>query len=189
VCWDKDTTTAPADPASADGCRVVLGLTTESAELWIHRSDMDFGVGIWACQNAGCTEYYGDGTYGASVTNDTGTATTEELCYVVVGVEDDSETARVLSESDYPGITASAALMYPGGWTNANKLGIWWSYIDSGSGADTVKTMHATDTGWQEWNTYSGWSSVTKAAESGTGGPTDIVTHPWVIAVNDGSDK
>ncbi len=45
VCWDKATATAPTDPASAAGCQIVLGLSTASADHWIHRSDMEFGVG------------------------------------------------------------------------------------------------------------------------------------------------
>jgi len=189
VCWDKDTTTAPTSPAGADDCRVVLGLSASSKDLFIHRSEMDFGLRLFACQNAACTQYYGDGGgTGSTVANDDDSASTERLCFITEDVSDDQDDDRVLSTADYgTAVMAVDALMYPTGWTKANRLGLFWSHRESGE--DVVKMKVADDTGWQNWNTYSSWSSDTLVAESGTGGATDVVTHPWVVASDDGSTK
>ncbi len=197
VCWDKDTTTAPTTPAGANECATVLGRTTTAKDLWIHRSEMNFGLRLFACQNASCTEFYGDsaGT-GATASNDYDDALTERLCFITEGITGDTDTARVLSEADYgSAVLASSALFYPSGWTDADKMLLYWSHKSGGE--DVIKARVAGDTGWQEWNTYANWEEVTSGvydslvaeSKTGTSNPFNTVTHPWAVATESGSTK
>ena len=56
---------------------------------FVHRSNKEFSARLFACQDSGCTQFYGDGTYGYSPTTyDIGTETTEPERWVLEDVAD-----------------------------------------------------------------------------------------------------
>lgn len=99
-----------------------------------------------------------------------------------------SDTDRVFDDTGSMVVSASAAMMYPTGWTYAGKLALWYSATISG-GAPVIRYVRAGDSGWQNWNTYSNWAGATVAAEgvaSGTG-RFHNPTQPWVTGAEDGT--
>ena len=180
--------TAPATPSSSGAvCRVNEStISTVTQNDAVHCSLKQYAARIFACQDSGCTEYYGDGSTGSTVSNDDDDETTEQEIWVLEDITSLSDSDRVIADS-----MASAALFYPTGFDNAGKLAIWWDYNDGDN--HHIAYKRATSTGQLDWNTTTDWTSDVDIAigtdcTSGCGDFTDP-THPWVVAATDGSNE
>lgn len=180
---------APETPTDSDAeCTADAGPFATSTDDTIHRSSKGFGVTIFACENAACTDWYEDGAgTGEVIHNDTSDdefayGLTQAEIWKLVDVTNGGDSDRVVSGSD---VISPAALFYPADHDHEDKLGLWWSDDDA-----QVWHRRADDTGNQDWNTYTGWAaSAVMVAESKTG-TTDYTwaTHPWVVAADDGTN-
>ena len=194
ICRVKDTdisgSRATPDSTSPD-CEITV-VTKSVTSLpfdFVHRSQMQYGTSIFACENALCTEYWGGpGCATCSATNFRTDAYTEKERWVLEDVYSAtapySDSDRVIDEVTGRNPSASAALMYPGGLTYGGQLGIWWSEGSTTGGTPTINYKRAEDTGWQDWNTYTGWEGETTVVEGVAGGSGSLrePTHPWVVS-------
>lgn len=187
------TVAGPAAPTSTTGagvqCKKVTTRTyTSAVNHFVHRSNKEFSARIFACQNTSCTQYYGDGTYGSTVSSYTDTETTDSEVWVLEEVGGFNDTSRLILDGN---ATASGALMYPSGFTDADRLGIWWS--TEVSNVENIRHKRAQDSGWQSWNTYSNWTSpdtdVAREPVAASTGLYEKCTHPWIAAMDDGTTQ
>ena len=171
-----------------------IGTGTISLDDFVHRSDMDYGVSLFACDNSDCTEFYGDGTHGSTKSDYRAETSTESERWVLEDIYSAtapySDTDRVIDPPTGGGdAVASAAMIYPPGWTYEDHLMLVWTETNT----PAIHYKRAVGTGWQDWNIYSGWSNTDDEGEvvdgiSGGAGSFEEPTHPWVAAATDGTN-
>ena len=196
VCWNWETSgtpspSAPSSPGAADRCADVGGPATKTtAVVPTHRSDRRHAMALFACDDADCTNTYGDASYSATLTGQTKTdADTDKECYVLTDITARDDDDRFISTSSYNGVQAVDALFYPLGFTKANYLGVWFSWADATTSVRRVTHRVAGASGWQDFNTYSSWTDTLVAEGTGGSGAYGQVTHPWVIPEDDGGTR
>ncbi len=194
ACADNTTSFSSTGPS---GGEILDDDATSPTTDFVHRSNKDFRYFVRACMNAGCSRYYGQ-ALGETTSNDEAYDCTLAEKWLIEEV-DDFDQANWDTGVDWvltPG-SASGALFYPSGFTDSSSssitdtLGIWWSTSCDGvdeTKKDCVYQKRAQDTGTQDWNSYSNWTSDTKVYEE-TGGSQDFayLSHPWIAAAEDGS--
>lgn len=185
VCIDEGTT-APTSPGSGT-CHDV---SAPQVELPVHRASRDYAARVFACDDSACSAYFGDGTTGGagiSVVGAFQTTTTEDECFVAKGITSRSDTARVVSESS---ASASGVLFFPTAWTQGDHMAIYWSEAPEGSERQVIKMKRAQASGWDNFNvedTDTGtYTSDVVISQSAASGLFRSVTHPWVVAEDDG---
>ena len=179
VCWAQEAT-APGDPFSAEGCRV-MGRSL-SGKFMVNRSNSTFASRVFACENASCTDYYGLDTgqtiASAAADDDEASATTETEQWVLTSISDYADTDRAVDDTN---ANSASALMILPGWPGDNHLAVWWS---SHSSPETIHYKRSTMAGWQDFNSATmGWTATVDVAAGVYSGTGVFVkpTHPWVI--------
>jgi len=190
VCWNKgaygSSPSAPATPAAAEGCTKVFSQGAMVAEKFVHRAYLDFNTRIFACDNADCTDIFGD--HGdETVSNDDDDAQTEQEVYILEDITAYSDGDRTIDDA---AANCSAALYYDLGWTYADQLALWWS--TDNDGVQEIWYKRSDTAGWRSWNTLvaADWDDEGIVAE-GTGGSGlyGSPTHPWVAAYDDATTR
>ncbi len=192
ICLDEGGT-APASPAAADHCKIVGPRGINNTTYMVHRASRAYAGKIFACVDSSCTVWYGDGSSGCTSSGTEDTATTAPECHVVYGVEDRASTNRVLSQAEYPGVSAVEVLFYPDGlgWTHEGKLAMWWAWNDGGR--PVLSYRRAKYEGWWDFNDQDSWnlgSEVDVAMGFSTGSdPFTSIGHPAVVPEIDSEDN
>lgn len=181
LCWDYETTTAPSDPAGADACfSVSSGSTSQS--VYGHRSAMEMGIRLFACDDGPCSDVYGDaGSETVTASGDDDDVETQAERWVLEDLSGYGDTSRAIGD---PNADASAAMFYPAGFTYSGTLALWYS--TSASTVRKLKYRRASSSGWQSFNNTS-WTAETElAVQPGTSpaGSFDEPTHPWIMPLH-----
>lgn len=182
VCYQEGTT-APSTPVGGGGVKCNPAGTSTSDSLFVYRSNTDFAAKVFACGNASCTTWYGDGTRALEVeTSSTDTVLTGRERWVLTSVSSLSDNTIAVLDNN---ASASTALFYPNAWSAGDQLGMWWS-VSGGSGIDTISYKSASSTGWMDFNVAT-YSSTSTVLESISGATDYACTHPWAVAATDGT--
>ncbi len=186
TCWDKgdygSSPSAPASPAAADDCVEVAGASSTAISDFVHRAYKDFSAVIFACDNEACDDWLGDD--GETVTNDEAIGQTVQEMWMLDQIDGYTDTDRAIDDQY---ASCSAALIYPTGFDSAGMLGLWWSSNDH-TNPQKIYQRRANTTTWEQWNTDGSWVADELVAEgTGSSGRYADPTHPWVAAVDDGS--
>ena len=194
ACWfyaasDSPPTGYPSSPnPTSSTCQsLASAVGASSSTSWVQRSDSAFNSRIFACQNSTCTQYWGDGTYGAGITTDSDRdeATTEVERWLMPSVEDYEDTDRVVADTS---ANVSAAMFYPEGFEDGDSedmegvLGLWYSTKDGG--IEVLRYQRAATSGWQDFNNTT-WDVSALEIGRGTDDTGDFgsPTHPVVLPV------
>lgn len=179
---------APATPSSEGATCFEAGssATDTSSVARVNRSDRAYFARIFACQDEGCTAWYGDGTHGhAAVTDDADLERTARERWVLEGVADYDDADRAVSDGH---ANASAAIFYPSGFDDAGYLGLWWSTTNEHESRDEIWYKRAAMPGWQAFNETT-WTAPTLVGQQADSGAYADTTHPWVVPVDDASGR
>ena len=165
---------------------------------FVGRSGKIYSYAMFACEDAGCTSWYGDGSGGAGEQEEdwTDIEATEQEIWEITGItgETDFDHGVVL---DYHA-QAPFGWIYPAGWAAgySGRVAIYYSIdaSNSNSGKSEVRYKRYSDTGWPE-ETFNdgGWDTgvLVGQGSNDTAEPAEDfqATYAWSMRVRDGSDK
>ncbi len=149
-------TATPTSISDGEFWNVAAGTTTVSA--FVHRSERVFYGKVYACDTSTCVDVYGNGA-GETVTTDTDTGTTEQEEWVLTGVTGPTDTAHYVT--NVTNALAASAFFYPGGWSRANQLALYYSVGDS----IYMQYTESGSSGWQNYNDTTIWEAAVLVAE------------------------
>ena len=196
-CADNTTSFLTSAPISSEWVADIAAGTTTYEDA-VYRSAKDFRYYVVACDDSGCNSPYGEDGGELETYGQAWDCTYREE-WTVTGVDS-------LDTADWPSLgvdwvvdggNAPAALYYPSGFIDGliyvdDVLGLWWSEsCNSKTDCVYMKRAYYWDTGPQDWNSYSSWTTESLVAEETDGNAGDFtkLTHPWVMAVDDGSER
>ena len=182
------TSTPPSAPTSG----TFVATRSNSQTSWddiLHRSNKTFAYAIFACEDAGCSSWYGqDGA--ESLGEVTFSDSTEPEKWELVGISG-SSVLDVNAVNDHDA-NAPHAFFYPSSWPDSalsNKLVLLWSTSGNSSTSSEVFYQLYDATGWPSggfntsWSSSNNWATAELVAEgSTTVGDEDFAAdHPWVM--------
>jgi hypothetical protein len=191
-------TSAPSNPSSRPPA-VSVSSGTSQADDYTHRADTTMVYRIFACEDAGCTSWYGDGSGNYESTSATSDYdTTEVEKWVIKGVTDETDTGNMLLKQTSAGAplpNAPQAFYYPSGWGTGleGRLALYYSELAVSPAPSKVLYMFHDFAGWPAggFNTSAYWLSPVLVATGSTDSGDDDYNadHPWSMLTIDGSDK
>ena len=191
TCSDPGSPTSPS--ASADKVAVL----DANKASWVdatHRADKDFAYTVFACENASCSSWWGDGSgsdegiNSAAANDEFDYACTEAEAWVLTSITGES-VVDVNVVDDYRA-NAPEVLFFPESWTYEDYFEVLWSISDdqSDTGYSQIWSERYGSTGWPSggFNSSGGWSSTSSATLIATGADSDSeddygIDHPNVM--------
>ena len=177
---------APTD--ETDGL-IFDGSTGTTLRAMPHRASRSYYVRLFACDDATCTDIFGDGVVESISTvaglDDQDTGTTEDEEWLI---DDKLSTQTGLGSTAVDDLANDVeVLTIPQGWTGAGKLAIF--AFDHDDTERSVSVALSSGTGWTNYNSTT-WSGFTNVVGSNSTLPDyAVVNHPFVIPHDDGTTK
>lgn len=189
----RDESASPTAPSSTTLVTATAGANAAFDDL-LHRSNKSYYYTVFACENAGCTDYYGDGSGSGEVNGgDTASDTTDPETWELEGVTGESDVTSCVV--DDPAANAPHVFIYPSTWPGTGydlKLAMYYSKSGgTGSASEIYYRLHNA-AGWPVggFNNSASWATAVLVAEGSTTQADDdfAVDHPWSMLTYDGTN-
>lgn len=180
--------------APQQNTKVASFTTVSPFDDFMYRADKEFSYTLFACANASCSRWYGNGMgNNESKSNTSADGHTQSEKWILRGVtgEIDVTSAAI----DDPNANAPHAFFYPTGWATgySEKLGLYYSKSGNTTSASEVyyKLHDSTGIPTARFNDTTSWLSAVLVSEGSTDTAEDdyAADHPWAMLTQEGSNK